>query len=92
MSICSRPGCTKQLRSNNTSGVCGSGCRSPEAPPSQRDPALDDDVLDDKPKKRRASDTMKNFRAVASALGKDPDAILEEAAEEWLAVVRKAVE
>ena len=39
-----------------------------------------------------ASETLKRFRTVATALGKDPDAILEEAAKEWLSVLEKAAE
>lgn len=93
MSVCSRRGCGKQLRSNNTTGMCGSGCLSPDAPPSLRAAGVDgDDILDDKPKKVGRSDVQKRFRAVAVALGKDPDAILDEAAQAWLDVIAKAVE
>lgn len=90
MKTCTRSDCGKTLRDSNTTGMCSSGCRSPEAPASLRAPGVE---LDGAPGKRRsASDTIKRFRIVAFALGKDPDAILEEAAQAWLDVVAKAVE
>lgn len=76
--FCKRPGCTKKLRSNNESGVCSSACESKEAPASKGS--------------SRASSVMKRFRQVALALGKDPNAILEEAAAGWLDAVLKAIE
>jgi len=92
MKTCSRSGCGKTLRDRNTTGMCSSGCLSPEAPASLRAPSVAGSELDAAPKRRSASDTIKRFRTVAFALGKDPDAILEEAAQAWLDVVAKAVE
>lgn len=82
---CSRPGCGKQLRERNQSGLCTSGCRSPEAPSYVREGGGSTEAT-------ASDDVMKRFRVVAKALGKDPDAILRDAAEEWLAAVAKAVE
>lgn len=33
---CTRDGCGKKLRSNNTKGICSSGCLSSDAPPTHR--------------------------------------------------------
>lgn len=81
---CSRAGCTKKLRSNNTTGMCSVNCEAwkDEAPVKAAPRASS----------RRASETMRSFKTVARALGKNPDAILEEAASTWLEAVRKAVE
>lgn len=92
MKTCTRSGCGKTLRDINTTGMCASGCRSPEAPLSLRAPGVGDELDVGTTKRRGASDTMKRFRIVATALNKDPDAILEEAAQAWLDVVAKAVE
>lgn len=92
--ICSRPGCTKKLRPDNRSGMCWSGCLSPEAPPSLRAgsgtraparpaPREDASLADD--------DAMKRFRAVAEGLGFSPDALLNEFAETWLSEVKAKV-
>lgn len=93
MTTCTRSGCGKTLRDTNTTGMCASNCRSPDAPLSLRAPGVGADELDTGTTKRRGpSDTMRRFRVVATALHKDPDAILEEAAQAWLDVVAKAVE
>jgi len=82
---CSRPGCNKPLRANNTKGVCATGCRSPEATSGRAasSPRADDDVL-------------VRFKRVAKALGKDPNAILEDAtrkvAAQWLKTLEDAVQ
>lgn len=75
--FCKRTGCTRKLRSNNASGVCTSNCGSSDAPPSAGG---------------GEKSVMKRFKSVASALGKDPNKILEEAAQTWLDVVLKAIE
>lgn len=79
---CTRAGCGKQLRKDNSKGVCSANCLSPDAPAADRDPNADGDVL-------------KRFRRVAKALGKDPEAILDEAmrkvAAQWLETVEAAV-
>ena len=84
--FCSRSGCTKKLRPTNTTGMCATGCLSPDAMPSQRQ------VGNRGPGRGEASSVMKRFRVVATALGKDPNAILDEAAQGWLDAVMKAVE
>lgn len=82
---CTREGCGKTLRANNQTGMCATGCRSPDAPASQRTvapPAGEEDVL-------------VRFRRVAKALGKDPDAILDDAnrkvAAAWLKTLEDAI-
>lgn len=77
---CSREGCTKKLRANNTKGVCSSGCEAQ----ASSSPATGGG--------KTKSSVMKSFRTVATALGKDPNAILEEAAKTWLDAIRRAVE
>lgn len=78
--FCKRPGCTKKLRSDNASGVCSSNCGSPEAAPRLQGGGGE------------AKSVMKRFKSVATALGKDPNKILEEAAQGWLDAVLKAIE
>ena len=83
------PHCGKKLRSDNTRGAC-SDCLA-----RGKGSATAVDQTGEPKKKngpKKASETMRNFRTVAAALGKDPDAILEEAAHAWLELVRKAVE
>jgi hypothetical protein len=94
---CSRPGCGKTLRANNSTGACATGCRSPDARPSQREgwgkPGWKDE---DAPKAPRAvkpaGDALARFRIVAEALGKDADQLLEDFAAAWLAELRGRVE
>lgn len=86
---CSRPGCGKKLNANNTKGVCHSGCRSAEAPPSMR--AHDTPSTRRPVKRASAGEALERFRAVSEALGMDPDAVLEEFAEAWLAELREKV-
>lgn len=77
--------CGNKLRSDNTGtecSYCKKGLRSPAAGGEAQKAGG----------KRPASETLKRFRTVAIALGKDPDAILEEAAKEWLSVLEKAAE
>lgn len=75
--FCSRSGCTKKLRSNNTTGMCATGCESSESGGGK--------------KAKRSSDVMRRFKLVARALGKNPDEVLEEAAQGWLNAVLEAV-
>lgn len=83
------PYCEKKLRRDNTRGAC-SDCLNAGKPVPE---GAVDELAEPKRKggKAKASDTMKSFRVVATALGKDPDAILEEAADAWLQLVRNAV-
>ncbi len=91
--VCGRTGCGKKLRGTNTKGVCATGCLSPDAPGHSRAAGVNtDEGAGPKTQRRAASETLKRFRTVAVALGKDPDAILEEAAQEWLSVLQKAAE
>lgn len=93
MSTCSRPGCTKKLRSNNTTGVCATGCLSPDAPGSARAEGVDTSGdSGSRTGARRPSTTLKQFRLVTRALGFDGEAILEEAARTWLDTVKKAAQ
>jgi hypothetical protein len=84
---CTRTGCGKTLREINKAGVCSSGCLSPDAPPAQRATALVSST---------GEDVLKRFRRVAKALGKDPDAILDDAmrkvAKQWLETLEAAVQ
>lgn len=83
------PYCGKTLRSDNSTGICAKCQANGKKPGDAADAAL----LSEKPKAKAArSDVQKRFRTVAVALGKDPDAILDEAAQEWLDAVAKAVE
>lgn len=83
MSTCSRSGCTKKLNANNTKGVCGSNCLSPEAPAGIR--AIDRiRAAATTPPDAPERGALGRFRTVAVALGLEPDDILEEFAQEWL--------
>lgn len=84
---CGRPGCNKKLRASNTNGVCASGCLSSDAPPSLRAGGSSTSS-----ETGGRSDVMRRFKVVATALGKDPNAILEDAAATWLDAVKKAVD
>jgi len=79
------PHCGKKLRIDNTRGAC-SACLAAGKSPG----ASEDDSSRGKTKGR--SDVLKRFRIIAHALGKDPDAILEEAAQAWLDTIAKAIE
>lgn len=84
---CRRTGCGKKLREDNQTGECSSGCLSPEAPPAKRASSLVSST---------GEDVLKRFRRVAKALGKDPDAILDDAmrkvAKQWLETLEAAVQ
>jgi hypothetical protein len=95
MATCSRNGCTKTLRIDNSSGACSSNCQSPDAPPSQRArvtnpreaaPPKKHEVLEASP-----DEVMVRFTQVATGLGKDPNAILAEAAQGWLDSVAELI-
>lgn len=99
MTICSRRNCTKTLRSSNTTGMCASGCLSPEAPASLRAK----DVEGGKPKQQRSTTVavdekpdvgtaLARFRAVHTAMGIDPEPVLEEFCTTWLDGIRQALE
>lgn len=99
MSTCSRTGCTKTLRSNNTTGHCATNCESPEAPASSRAKGVEGG----KPARRSprataetvagaGSDGGARFRAVHDAMGMDPEKTLEEFYASWLEGIRQALE
>lgn len=96
---CTRPGCGKKLRSSNTKGTCGSGCLSSEAPAYQRAKDVEGGtapVVRARPKKREVEapspEGLERFRVVATALGKDPDALIAAFAESWLEALRERLE
>lgn len=89
MAICSRDGCTKTLRSDNSTGACSSSCQSPDAPASVRARVTNPgrEVAAPKREPGAAVDralVMAKFRTVTEALGFDPDELLAEAAQAWL--------
>lgn len=99
---CSRLGCSKKLRSDNTKGVCSvmktCGANRSDAEPT----AAADEEAPDKmaaPKARRTSSpkapaaakTLERFRLLAEALDFDPDELLAEFAAGWLERARAAV-
>lgn len=99
MAQCSRSGCTKQLRKDNTKGACSSNCESAEAPNGVRAKEVAESAAVPKPDladKHNASEVMARFRAevmarfraVTKALGLDAEVILAEAARDWLDGVR----
>lgn len=90
--ICRRNGCGKKLRSNNTTGVCATGCFSSEAPPSTRAGAAVKSPRVSKAPKADAADVMARFRAVATGLGKSPDVILQDAAQAWLLALEELLD
>jgi hypothetical protein len=73
-----------KLRGNTGPDECWN-CRSGktaadgEAPPTSR-------------VKNSRRDTLKKFRTLASALGKDPDELLADFAEGWIATLERAVD
>jgi hypothetical protein len=78
--LCSREGCTKKLRSNNTTGVC-TPCK--KGKPSASRPA--------KPKVQ-SSDTAQRFAIVTEALGMDPVEQTTKLQAEWLANLKSHVQ
>lgn len=101
MPQCSRNGCTKQLRKDNSKGVCSSNCESPEAPPNKqvagvkRAPATTSERRAASAPAKEQGDhaaVFAKFRTVADTLGLDSEAILAEAAQGWLDAVRETVQ
>lgn len=101
MTTCSRTGCTKKLRRNNTTGMCATGCHSAEAPAGRRASlGATATVVSREPysmeiTERPAtapSDALAKFRVVAEALGKKPDELLGEFAQAWLEELRAKLE
>lgn len=97
MTVCSRTGCTKTLRSDNSVGKCSSNCESPEAPPSHRAKgvsAASAPKRESVPEKASSSssEVIERFRAVAEAVGRDPDEMIAEFAQSWLDGIRGIIE
>lgn len=99
---CSRAGCGKKLYQSNTSGLCSSGCLSPEAPPSLRargvKPARElsavvTGAVDEQARRKSAKGTaLARFKQVCAGLGKDPDEELEAFAQGWLDALLEKLE
>lgn len=98
--VCSRTGCGKKLRSDNSTGECGSNCLSPEAPPAKRAKGVEGSTATPSSSRkpaakrvpRKQDDALERFRTVMTALGKDPEAMLAEFADEALGALRSALE
>lgn len=100
MTTCSRRGCGKTLRSDNSTGKCSSNCLSADAPPSHRAKSVQpakksDDILDYTPgspsnapkaeKPKLDVDAVEaKFIAVTKALNLDAEVILAEAMQGWM--------
>jgi len=96
MTTCSRSGCTKKLRKDNAKGVCSSNCDSPEAPAAQRAKGIGAAAPKHEaakeiyaPEKLSHAETIKIFRDVAEAVGRDPDEMIAEFAQAWLDGLRE---
>lgn len=83
---CSRRGCGKKLRSNNTTGVCGAGCLSEDAPASKR---ASSPAKTAKRPKGDHDDVLGKFRAVCIGLDKDPDEEIATFAKSWLDALKE---
>jgi hypothetical protein len=104
---CSRSGCSKQLRVDNTKGVCSSNCESADAPLGAQAAGVKRAPSTTSAKKVETSSILKEletqekneahavvlakFRTVAEALGFDPDEELAKAAQGWLEAAGAAV-
>lgn len=88
---CARPGCSKKLRANNTTGSCATGCLSPEAPPGKRATGATVRAARGEAPKRVPTQgvALDRFRVVCEALGMDPDEVLTEFAEGWLDALKE---
>lgn len=87
------PYCKKKLRTDNSRGAC-SECLAKGRPIPNGEGEVDELAgLKLAPAKSKTrSDTIKRFRIVAEAMGKDPDKMLEEYAEGWLELLKQKVE
>lgn len=96
MTTCSRSGCTKKLRKDNSLGKCSSNCESPDAPPSHRAKGIEGRGLGNPPAKQLEASTAQGaavkFRAVHDAMGMDPEKTLEEFYSSWLEGIRQALD
>lgn len=71
---CKRTGCGKQLRKDNSKGVCSSGCNSYEAPPSHRAPGVIDVRVKRKPSPELLrEEQQKTTMAEFAAAERDPE-------------------
>lgn len=99
---CTRYGCSRQLRSHNTTGVCSSNCESADAPAAARAAGVKRAPTSTSAKtvelppssvagKANASAIMKRFEKVTETLGLDPEVILAEAAQGWMDGLRELI-
>lgn len=99
MTTCSRPGCNKKLRTDNSTGECSSNCHSPEAPPAKRAAGAGVKVQvvvpERAPREKRTAggglSVAERFRMVFAGLGRDPEEMLAGFMEASLAEVEKAL-
>lgn len=77
--------CSKQLRSNNQHETC-SECRKTGAATAEGDGG--GQTASRPPTRKAKTDAQKRFKVVASALGVDPDNLIAEFCEGWLARIR----
>lgn len=94
MTTCTRTGCNKKLRKDNSKGMCSSACESPDAPPAQRAKGVEGRGLGNPPAKQlvepsESGAALKKFREVAETVGLDADKVLEEFAQSWLDGLRE---
>ncbi|MDP2270934.1 MAG: hypothetical protein Q8K32_09405 [Archangium sp.] len=94
MTVCTRRGCTKNLRKDNAKGVCSSNCLSPEAPLAVRAHDVEESTAAAPAQKDEGEpgSAMKKFREVAEVVGLDADKVLEEFAQSWLDGLREKLE
>lgn len=88
---CSRPGCDKKLRSDNSTGLCSTNCRSPEAPPAMR--AKEAKAAPERaPKAKADSEALERFRVSLGRLVVDLDTRMRNrAARAWVEAALAAI-
>ena len=102
MTTCTRSGCSKKLRKDNSKGVCSSNCESPEAPGSARAKGVKASDVARMPYGTKVEiqgdagaaepAAAARFRAVHDAMGMDPEKTLEEFYASWLEGIKQALE
>ncbi len=96
MTTCTRAGCGKTLRKNNTKGTCGSGCLSAEAPAYQRAKAAGAAKATTSAlavgTPATGGTALQRMRALCELLERDFDVTLEAFATEWLREVREKLD
>lgn len=96
MTTCTRSGCNKKLRKDNSKGECSINCESPDAPPFARAKGVEGRGLGNPPKKQIAQSSndeiIQRFRAVTEAVGRDADEMIAEFAQAWLDGLREKLQ